>query len=71
MHPRATPSSITLPLDMISLLVFVLLALLILALIWYVLTLLPLPQPAQVIVWLILALLVLLGFLRQYDVLRI
>jgi hypothetical protein len=56
---------------MISLLVFVLLALLILALIWYVLTLLPLPQPAQVIVFLIVALIVLLGFLRQYDVLRL
>jgi hypothetical protein len=56
---------------MISLLLSVLVALLILALIWYVLTLLPLPQQARVIVLLILALVVLLGYLNHYGVLHV
>jgi hypothetical protein len=55
----------------ISLLIYILVTALILALIWYVLTLLPLAPQPRMIVFLIICLIVVLGFLRQYGVLRV
>lgn len=55
---------------MISLLISILVALLFLALIWYVLSLLPLPPPVSTIILLILALVVVLAFLGHGGVIR-
>ena len=56
---------------MIETLLYILFALLLLALIWYVLTLLPLAPRPRVIVFLLVCLVFLLGFLRQFGLLKV